>query len=205
MKITTWSYKNTHLCALSVRHCFMYLTARFAAVSKRNVHWVTLKHRLNTWTLARFYSVDIGTYRCVFIMLLQERIAAVQNSNIRGLSLKVNALSCPTPNSTPNLPDSVNKCKTDIKTYLLMQPCHFIFLICRFELLCPTVITWTRAPRLLSMSPYSVSYRINLLSMKTHRYEAGYVCVMCERSIVSAFKSPSFLILFWSRNIIFFK
>ncbi len=32
-----------------------------------------------------------------FITLLQVHIAAVQNSNIRGLSLKVNAISCPTP------------------------------------------------------------------------------------------------------------
>ncbi len=43
---------------------------------------------------ARFYYVDIGTYCCAFIMLLQVRIMAVQNSNIRGPSLKVNALSC---------------------------------------------------------------------------------------------------------------
>ncbi len=40
-----------------------------------------------------FYYMDIGTYCRVFIMLLQKRIAAVQNSNIRGLSLKMNALS----------------------------------------------------------------------------------------------------------------
>ncbi len=37
------------------------------------------------------------------------------------------------PNPKPT--DSVNKCKTDIKTYLLMQPCDFNFLIRRFELL----------------------------------------------------------------------
>ncbi len=48
------SHKNSYLCALSVRHRFTYLTARFTAVSKRNVHWVALKHRLNTWTLAHF-------------------------------------------------------------------------------------------------------------------------------------------------------
>ncbi len=71
-----------------------YLTAHFAAVSKINVHWVVLKHRLNTWTLAHIYYIDIGTYCCVFITLLQKRIASFQNSNIRGLSLKVNALSC---------------------------------------------------------------------------------------------------------------
>ncbi len=48
---------------------------------------------------------------------------------------------CATPNPTLNLPDSVRKCKTDIQTCLLMQPCHFNFLIYRFELLCRTVIT----------------------------------------------------------------
>ncbi len=127
-----------YLCALSVRHRFMYLTARFTTVSKRNVHWVALKHRFNTWTLAHFYYVDIGTYWCVFIKLLQKHIVSVQNSNIQ---LKMNALSSPTPNPALNLPDSVNKCKTDIKTCLLMQPCHLNFRICRFELIWRTVIT----------------------------------------------------------------
>ncbi len=37
-KFATWSHKNTYLWALAVRHHFMYLTARSAAVSKRNVH-----------------------------------------------------------------------------------------------------------------------------------------------------------------------
>ncbi len=135
----------------------MYLTARFAAVSKRNVHWVALNHRLNTWTLACFYYVDIGTYCCVCITLLQKRIAAVQNSNIWGLSLKVNALLFPTSNPTLNLPDSVNKCKTDIKTYLLMQTCHFNFLICRFKLLLRAVINVTRDSNRSSSSPKYVS------------------------------------------------
>ncbi len=36
---------------------------------------------------------------------------------------------CPTPNPILNLPDSVNKCKTDIKTYLLIQLGNFNFLI----------------------------------------------------------------------------
>ncbi len=35
----------------------------------------------------------------------------------------------PYPNPTLNLPDSVNKCKTDIKTYLFMQSCHLNFLM----------------------------------------------------------------------------
>ncbi len=84
-------------------------------------------------TLARFCYVDIGMYCCVCITLLQVRIAMVHNSNIGGVSLKVNAVSCwkypYTPNPTLNLPDSVNKCKSYIKMYLLMQPCYFNFLM----------------------------------------------------------------------------
>ncbi len=38
---------------------------------------------------------------------------------------------------------------------------------------------WTRGPRLLNTSPYSVSYRTNLPSMKTHRYEAD----MCDANV----------------------
>ncbi len=77
----------------------------------------------------------------LFITLLQVCIAAVQNSNIWGLSLKVNALSCWKYALHQTKPNSVNKCKTDIKTYLMMQLCHFNFLIVRFELLYQTVIT----------------------------------------------------------------
>ncbi len=46
---------------------------------------------LNTGSMCKhFYYVGIGTYCCVFITVLQERIAAVQNANIRGLSLNIN-------------------------------------------------------------------------------------------------------------------
>jgi len=79
----TWTHKNSYLCALFSETIFTYLTAHFAAVSERNVHWVVLKHRFNMWTLAHFYYVHIGMYCSVFIKLLQECIAAVQNSNIR--------------------------------------------------------------------------------------------------------------------------
>ncbi len=44
----------------------------------------------DTFLLRRY---TVGTYCCVFITLLQKRIEAVQNSNIWGLSLKVNAPS----------------------------------------------------------------------------------------------------------------
>ncbi len=50
-----------------------------------------------TWvqyvTLAHFCYVDIGTYCCVCITLLEVCIAVVHNSNIQWVSLKVNALS----------------------------------------------------------------------------------------------------------------
>ncbi len=141
LKIPTWSHKNSYHCALFRKTVFTYLTAHFSAVTKRNVHWVPLKHRFNTWTLAHFHYVDVGTYCCVFIKLFQVRIAAVQNLNIRRLSLKGNSLSCPTPNPTLNLPSSVSKSKTYVKTYLLHQPCYLDFLVCRFELFCRSVVT----------------------------------------------------------------
>ncbi len=87
-----------------------------------------LLHRYR-YILLCFYDVATETY------------AAVQNSNIRGLSLKVKALSLPYTKPNPNMPDSVNKCKTDAKMYLLMHLCYFNFLICRFELFCQTLIT----------------------------------------------------------------
>ncbi len=51
-KIKVAARKNTYLLCDTD---FTYLTAWFAAVSKRNVHWMLLKHRLNVWTLACFY------------------------------------------------------------------------------------------------------------------------------------------------------
>ncbi len=74
---------------------------------------------------------------------------------------------CPTPNPNLNLLDSVDKCKTDITMNLLMQPCYLNLYA---DLNC-----FVRALHLSSMSLYSVSYQINLPSMKTHRYQAGYV------------------------------
>ncbi len=93
--------------------------------------------------------------------------------NVCSIMLKI----CPTPN--PNLPNSVNKCKTDIKSYLLMRPCHFNFLICRFELLCQIMINITRDSNRSSSPPKYIfvlhELPNKLLSMKTQRYEAGYV------------------------------
>ncbi len=87
---------------------------------------------------------------------------------------------CPTPNPTLNLPDCVNKCKTDIKMYLLMQPCHFIFLICRFELLCWPVITQdsnrsSSPPKYVSMLrelPNKRTFYENpMLTFKSHSFQ----------------------------------
>ncbi len=64
------------------------------------------------------------------------------------------------------------------KNAFVMQSYYLNFLICRFELFCRTVVTRDSnrsSGHLSSMSPYSVSYRTNLPSMKTHRYEAAYV------------------------------
>ncbi len=136
----------------------------FAAVSKRNIHLVALKYRLNMWTLAHFYYIDIGTYCCVFIALLQKRIAAVQNSNIQDLSLKVKLMLYHALHQTQ--PDSVNKCKTDVKTYLLMQPCHFNLLVCRFEVLCRTLIT---QDSYRSSSPPKYIFRTPWATEQTYR------------------------------------
>ncbi len=72
-------------------HFLARLFSRFTAHFQR--YWVALKHRFNTWTLARFYYVHIDTYCCVFNKLLQQHIAAVQNSNIQGPLLKMYVLS----------------------------------------------------------------------------------------------------------------
>ncbi len=159
-------------------HHFTYLTARFAAVTKRNVHWVALKHRLNTWTLAHFYYVDIGTYCCIFMKLLQKRNAAGSEFIYPG-SVPKNECSivleiCPTPNPSLNIPDSVNKCKTDAKTYNCAI-LHYLYADLNCFVKPWSHWTWTGAPRLVSTSPYSVSYWTNLPSMKTHRYKAGDV------------------------------
>ncbi len=98
-----------------------------------------------------------------------------------------------------NLPNSVNKCKTDIKTYLLMQPCHFNFLICRFELLCRTVINF---------SPPKYVFVLRELPNKLIVYEnpliRGCICAMLTFKSIS-YQISQFFILFWSRNMIFFK
>ncbi len=86
--------------------------------------------------LCRYRYILLGFY-----YVATETYCGGSELKYQGLYLKVNALSCSTPNPTLNQPDSVNKYKTDIKTYLLMQSYHFSVLICRFELLCRTVTT----------------------------------------------------------------
>ncbi len=92
---------------------------------------------------------------------------------------------------TLNLPDSVNKCQNWYRNVFVDATVHLNFVIYRFELLRRTVITrdWSGDPRLQRVCrPFSVSHRTNLPSLKTHRYEAGYVWLL-------TFKSISILIL----------
>ncbi len=84
MKIPTWSHKNTYLCVLTVRHRLTYLTVRFARSFKEKCPLSGAKTLVKYVNAGTFYYVDIDTYCCVFIALLQKRIAAVQNSNIQG-------------------------------------------------------------------------------------------------------------------------
>ncbi len=179
---STWSHNNTYLCALSVQHRFTYLTARFAAVSKRDVHWVALKHRLNMWTLARFYYVYRYILLCFYYVATGTYCGSSEfkyPGSVPKTLCTIVLEICPTSIPTLNLPDSVNKCKTDIKTYLLMQPCHFNFLICRFDLLFWTVIT--RDTNRSSSSLKHVS-ELRELPNKLTIYEnpsiQGWICAM---------------------------
>ncbi len=98
----------------------MYLAARFAAVSKWNVQRVALKHTFNTWPWHVLITLVQAHIAVFFIMLLEVRFAAIHNSNIRWVSLKIKLYevgSIPYTNPTLNLPDSVIKCKSNIKTY----------------------------------------------------------------------------------------
>ncbi len=115
-----------------------------------------------------------------FYYIATETYCSGSEFKYRSLSLKVNALSCwnmPYTKPNPKPIPTVFKCKTDIKIIFVDATMPFNFLICRFELLCRIVITRdsNQSSRLLNMSSYSVSYQTNLLFMKTHRYEAGYV------------------------------
>ncbi len=58
-----------------------------------------------------------------------------------------------------------------------MQPCYFNVLYADLNCFVEPRLHGIRsgAPPLLNTSLYSVILRKNLLSMKTHRYEAGYV------------------------------
>ncbi len=123
----------------------MYLTARFTAVSKRNVplsgaktqvQYVNPGTYLLFWcrhVLLCFYYVASGTY----CGSSEFKYSGTVTKNECAIMLEI----CPTSNPPLNLPDSVNKCKTDIKRYLLMQPCYLNFFICRFELLCRNIVT----------------------------------------------------------------
>ncbi len=80
------SNRNTFL-----QHCYDVPCCTFRAIFKVS----GAKTRVQHVTLEHFCYDDIGTYCCVCITLLQISIAVVHNSNIRGVLLKVNALTQP--------------------------------------------------------------------------------------------------------------
>ncbi len=141
----------------------MYLTARLATVSKRNVHWVVLKHRFDTWTLAHFYYIHIDTHCCFYYVTSgtycssEFKYSGTVTKNVCSIVLEIS----PTPNPTLNLPDSVDKCKIDIKCICW---CNRVISTSLYSDLNCFVKSWLhrippRAPQLASTSPYSVSYR----------------------------------------------
>ncbi len=68
-----------------------------------------------------------------------------------------------TPNLNLNPPESVNECKSDIKLYLLMQPCYVN--LREFELFCQTVVSQIHTGALLLSS--ATSYRVSKSKLTT--------------------------------------
>ncbi len=144
----------------------MYLAAHFAAVSKWNVQRVALKHTFNTWPWHVFITlvqarIAVFSLCCLRYVLPPFIIQISGECRYRLSSMKLEV--SPTPNPNLNLPESVNKCKSDIKTYSLMQPCYFNFLMQIWAVLLNSRIR-TEAFLHLSATLYRVSYRVNLLS-----------------------------------------
>ncbi len=83
-----------------------------------------------------------------------------------------------------------------------MQPFHFNFIVFRFELLCRTVFTQDLN---LSSSPPKYVSVLRELPNKLTIYENHNIDTRLDMRDANVLKSPSFLILFWSRNMIFFK
>ncbi len=83
------------------------------------------------YILLCFYYIASGTYCGGSEFKYSGTVA----KNVCSIVLEI----CHTPNPTLNLPDSVGKCKTDLKTHVLMQSCYLNFLTCRFELFCRTI------------------------------------------------------------------
>ncbi len=139
----------------------------FHAVSKRNALWVAL---INTGSIREHCHVLLHSYRCILLCFYCYR------NVLRRFRIKISGsvhkkwMLYP-PNPSLNLADSVHKCKTDMKTYLLTHLCHYDSLINRFDLLYRTVFTQDSIRR---SSPPKLPNKLTV-SMKTHRYESEYV------------------------------
>ncbi len=114
-----------------------------------------------------------------FITLLQVRIAADQNSNIRGPSLKINPLSC----------WKYDLHQTQSKTYLIVLTMQNWYKNAFVDATMPFKITYMQILTVLlnhsytGFEPELLTAQVRLckllnkptLPMKTHRYKAGYV------------------------------
>ncbi len=149
---STWSHKNTYLCATPfyVSYCTFHRSFKEKCPlsgAKTQVKYVNP----STFVLRR--------YRYILLCFHYVATGMYCSGSEFKYPYKL-MLYC----VGYKLPDSVNKCKTsDLYADLI---CFVKPWLHRFR---------TRAPHLSSTSLYCVSYRANLSSMKTHRYEAGYV------------------------------
>ncbi len=163
------------------------------AVSKWNVQRV-LKHTFNTWP---WHVFNMFCYRHVLLHFYYASCGKYYGCS--EFKYKIS----PTPNPILNLPDSVNKCKSDIKMHLLMLLCILTSLH-RFDLFSNRSFTGfvpelfiTHVQRRIAWATKQTYWIRKLMHMKLYMWQ--------QRSKVSVFILRRMLKLFWNHNIIFCK
>ncbi len=121
--LSTWSHKNTYLSALSVWQ-FYVPHSTFRRSFKEKCPLSGAKTQVKYANPDKFWLHKYMYILLCFYFVATETYCGSLEFKYTGsvAYLKVNALSCPTPNPTLNLHDSVNKCKTDIKTFNATVP-----------------------------------------------------------------------------------
>ncbi len=163
----------------------MYLAACFAAVSKWNVQRVALKHTFNTWPWHVFITlvqarIAVFSLCCLRYVLLPFIIQISGECRWRLSSMKLEVSLTPNPNL--NLPESVNKCKSNIKR---IRWCSHAILtsLCRFELFCWTVV-WRDSYRSFS-SPKCNAVSRELPSKLTELVNSYIWSCICDENVQS--------------------